>query len=438
MVMEVVNVNYKNDFVGAASFNTDTGVGAFQYDEKFVKTGIELSPLKMPLSNQVYTFPGLNFDTFKGLPGMLADSLPDDFGSAVMNAWIAGQGRSPDDITPLQRLQYIGKCGMGALEFAPASQVRHLNAAQQVEIQGLVDIVQGVLDASGAFEVALNPKGRAGHEGILALLSVGMSAGGARPKAVLAFNDDFTKVRSGQANVPPGFTRYLMKFDGVYEHSAGRETFADPMGFGAMEYVYHLMATQCGIRMMPCRLLDEGARRHFITQRFDRVGDKKIHVQTLNGMAHVDFKKPGSFSYAELFAVARELKLSANDAEQIIARMVFNIVARNHDDHSKNFAFMMQGKDWSLAPAYDLAYSYKPGSPWVNSHWMSLNGKRDDFVRDDFFSLEKLGTFFSRHKINDVIDRTLECVSKWPSLASEYGVPKLLADEVELNLRLYL
>ncbi|EPT2692006.1 type II toxin-antitoxin system HipA family toxin [Vibrio vulnificus] len=436
MVMEVITITYQGDLVGALSFDTEKGLGSFEYDPSFVKKGVELSPIKMPLSNRIYRFPELDFNTFKGLPGLIADSLPDDFGNAVLNAWVASQGRSPSDITPLQRLQYTGKRGMGALEYAPATKLRSLNASQQVEIQSLVSIAQEILDSRGNFEVELKQNGQDDREAMMSLLSVGMSAGGARPKAVLAFNEDFTQVRSGQTNVPSGFTHYLMKFDGVSEHNKNQETFGDPLGYGAMEFVYHLMANKCGVDMMPCRLLHEGNRRHFITQRFDRIKNSKVHVQTLNGLAHIDYKEPGSFSYAELFGIARQLKLSAVDAEQLFKRMTFNIIARNHDDHSKNFAFMLKKDRWSLAPAYDLAYSYKPGSKWVNNHWMSLNGKRDNFTRSDFYSLEKLSPIFSKRKIDDIIDTTIEHVSTWRQLAEEWDVPKTLIDEIQENLRL--
>ncbi|EHD0097962.1 type II toxin-antitoxin system HipA family toxin [Vibrio vulnificus] len=436
MVMEVITITYQGDLVGAVSFDTEKGLGSFEYDPGFVKKGVELSPIKMPLSNRIYRFTELDFNTFKGLPGLIADSLPDDFGNAVLNAWVASQGRSPSDITPLQRLQYTGKRGMGALEYAPATKLRSLNASQQVEIQSLVSIAQEILDSRGNFEVELKQNGQDDREAMMSLLSVGMSAGGARPKAVLAFNEDFTQVRSGQTNVPSGFTHYLMKFDGVSEHNKNQETFGDPLGYGAMEFIYHLMANKCGVDMMPCRLLHEGNRRHFITQRFDRIKNSKVHVQTLNGLAHIDYKKPGSFSYAELFGIARQLKLSAVDAEQLFKRMTFNIIARNHDDHSKNFAFMLKKDRWSLAPAYDLAYSYKPGSKWVNSHWMSLNGKRDNFTRSDFYSLEKLSPIFNKRKIDDIIDTTIEHVSTWRQLAEEWDVPKTLIDEIQENLRL--
>lgn len=437
MVIEVVSVKYNNQDVGAVSFNTQTGVGAFEYESRFIQSGIELSPIKMPLSRKIYSFPENSNETFKGLPGMIADSLPDDFGNAVMNAWIAGQGKSVSDITPLQRLQYTGKRGMGALTYSPAIQRKNLNRSQHVEIRSLISIAQEILDKREKFQVTLGSQGREDKEAMTALLSVGTSAGGARAKAVLAFNSDFTLVRSGQTNAPEGFTHFVMKFDGVSDTHKGRETFGDPLGYGTMEYVYHLMAKGCGIHMMPCRLLNEGSRRHFITQRFDRKDNRKIHIQTLNGMAHVDYKKVGSYSYEELFSLARALKLGPDDAMQIFRRMVFNIIARNHDDHSKNFTYMLDNQDkWQLAPAYDLAYSYKPESPWVSSHWMKFNGKRDNFIREDFYSLKKISPIFTKRKIDHIIEEITEHVSEWNNLAVEHSVPKSLIKLINSNLRL--
>ena len=439
MVKDVVSVKYKEHDVGAVSFNTETGIGLFEFESRFIKTGIELSPIKMPLSRKIYSFPEADPVVFNGLPGMIADSLPDDFGNAVLNAWIASQGKSTSDITPIDRLKYTGKRGMGALTYHPATQRKDLNASKHIEIQSLVSIAQEVLDQREQFKLALNAEGEEDKEAMMALLSVGVSAGGARPKAVLAFNDNFTQVRSGQTDAPEGFTHFLIKFDGVSEHRNDKETFGDPMGYGAMEYVYHLMAKACDINMMPCRLLEEGDRRHFITQRFDRDGNEKRHVQTLNGLAHISYKKVGSYSYAELFAMARELGLSSDDAMQIFKRMVFNIVARNHDDHPKNFGFMLDDQhQWQLSPAYDLAYSYKPGSPWVNSHWMTLNGKRDNFTREDFYSLEKLSPIFSKLKIDRIIEETKEHVSGWNDLAAEHSVPHSLLKLIGSNLRLTL
>jgi len=424
MVMEVVLVKFRDHDVGAVSYNTETRLGFFEYAPKFIRTGIELSPITMPLSDKIYSFPEADPATFKGLPGMIADSLPDDFGNAVMNGWIASQGKSVSDISPLQRLQYTGNRGMGALSYSPAIRKKGLNASQSLDISSLVSIAQSILNKRKQFSISLPPEGQENQKAMMALLSVGMCAGGARAKAVLAFNDDFTKVRSGQTNAPKGFTHYLMKFDGVSEHNTNEETFGDPTGYGTMEYVYYLMAKNCGIEMMPCHLLDEGSRRHFITKRFDRVGNTKIHVQTLNGLAHISFKQAGAYSYAELFAVARQLNLGAEEAMQLFKRMVFNVVARNHDDHSKNFGFML-GDDnrWQLSPAYDLAYSYKPGSPWVNSHCMQLNGKRDNFVRVVFFCFVSLCPLFKIKKKPRCIDETVEYVSQWKQRAKEHGVP---------------
>ncbi|MFT6985495.1 MAG: serine/threonine-protein kinase HipA [Psychromonas sp.] len=437
MVTEVVTVKFKEHEVGALSYNAQTQIGSFEYFSKFIKTGIELSPIKMPLSKKIYTFPQLDRETFKGLPGLIADSLPDDFGNAVMNAWIASQGKSTNDITPLQRLQYTGQRGMGALTYAPAVRRKNLNASQPIQIASLVSIAQEILNLRAQFNLNLGNNGQEDTEAMMSLLSVGMSAGGARPKAVLAFNKDFTQVRSGQTDAPDGFSHYLMKFDGVSEHNKNQETFGDPLGYGAMEYVYHLMAKACGINMMPCHLLNEGQRRHFLTKRFDRSGNDKIHVQTLNALEHVSYKKIGSYSYAELLGTARKLNLSPDDAIQLFKRMVFNVVARNHDDHAKNFGFMLDNdNNWQLAPAYDLAYSYKPDSHWVSKHWMTLNGKQDNFTRADFYSFEKLSPIFSKRKIDNILDSTIEEVSKWRKLATEQAVPKSLINEIEKNLRL--
>jgi len=437
--MEAISVAYQSHTVGALSFDTEAGTSAFQYTPAFTRSGLELSPIHMPLSDRIYSFPGLDYGAFRGLPGLLADSLPDDFGNAVLNAWVASQGGSAEQITPLQRLKYTGKRGMGALKFKPATQVKSLNASQEVEIMTLVKIAQEVLDSRTGFEVQLPGDGQEDKEAMLALLSVGMSAGGARPKAVLAFNDDFSQVRSGQVNIPEGFTHYIVKFDGVTEHRRNEETFGDPLGYSVMEYVYSLMARNCGIDIMPCRLLNEGPRQHFMTQRFDRAGNHRIHFQSLNGLAHVSYKRPGEYSYAELFGVARRLKLPASAAEQLFRRMVFNVVSRNHDDHSKNFAFLFDDQEgWRLAPAFDVAFSYKPGSKWVNNHWMTINGKRDEFTREDFYSFESQSPLFSKRKVDAILGEVTAAVAHWPALAREHGVPKTFAQFITKNLRLSL
>lgn len=441
MVTEVIRIEYQGQAVGAASYDTETGLGSFEYEPAFRRTGIELSPIHMPLSDRIYTFPGLERATFKGLPGLLADSLPDDFGNAVLNAWVARQGRVPADITPLQRLQYTGTRGMGALEFRPAESVRGFKASQAVNIEALVGIAQEILDARSSFAVDLAGKGAEDRDAMQALLSVGTSAGGARPKAVLAFNDDFTQARSGQTDAPAGYTHYLLKFDGVEEHRKDAQTFGDPKGFGALEYVYYLMARQCGIAMMPCRLLPEGNRRHFITQRFDRRGNAKVHIQTLCAIAHASFKQVGLYSYEEVLQTMRQMRLPVTDAMELLRRVVFNVIARNHDDHTKNFSFMMdpETNTWSLAPAYDVAYAYKPGSHWVDQHAMSLNGKRDNFTRADLLSLVSTSASTTLVRgMRDAIDRTLAVVSNFATLAREHEVPEPLIELVSGNLRLGL
>ncbi|MDR0781702.1 MAG: type II toxin-antitoxin system HipA family toxin [Pseudomonadales bacterium] len=436
---EAIEVTYLGRECGALSYDSESQLGAFEYAPSFRANGLELAPLTLPLGERIYTFPTLDFSAFRGLPGLVADSLPDDFGNAVLDAWVARQGQQVADITPLQRLQYIGERGMGALGFRPATRLRKLNASQNVALDALVHIAQDVLDQRRDFKLHLGSAGTEDTDAMLALLSVGSSAGGARAKAVLAFNQDFTMVRSGQVNVPPGFTHYLLKFDGVTEHRRNQETFGDPLGYSTMEYVYALMARNAGIHMMPCRLLDEGRRRHFLTKRFDRDGNQRIHMLTLNGLAHLSYRQPGSSSYEALFAVARRLHLGAAEAEQLFRRMAFNVVARNHDDHAKNTAFLMGGQGrWTLAPAYDLAYSYKPGSAWVNAHWMQLNGKREDFTRADFHGLEKLSPLFSRPWIDRVLDEVTSAVARWPVLAKEYEVPSTLARAITDNLRLKL
>jgi serine/threonine-protein kinase HipA len=268
---------------------------------------------------------------------------------------------------------------------------------------------------------------------------VGTSAGGARAKALVAINNDRTEIRSGQVDASEGFEHYLLKFDGIVEHGNNRETFGDPQGFGRMEYAYYLMAKAAGIAMTPCELLMDGERAHFLTQRFDRIGNHKLHYQSLCAMDHADFKMPGHYSYEQLFAVARQLRLTRAEAVEIYRRMVFNIIARNHDDHSKNFGFILPGPHapWQLAPAFDIAYSYKPGSPWVNSHQLSVNGKRDNFVRDDLLVMAKLISNFTK-EAKLIIQQILDVVSQWESYARTAEVPANLTHEIQKNLRLNL
>lgn len=412
----IARVEIWGQTVGALSYDRDTGLCAFQYDPSWVRTAVELSPVKLPLSNRIYQFPALPRETYRGLPGAFADSLPDDFGNALVDAWLARMGRDKDSFSGLERLLYTGRRGMGAFEYFPSIDTG-LESPEIVELDSLIDIAQTVLNERAKLSGTLI--GDTSSESLYALFQVGTSAGGARPKAIIGINKARTEIRSGQIDLPEGFEHYLLKFDGVSERSRTKETFGEPQGFGRMEYAYYRMAKDAGINMSDCELLMDGVRAHFMTKRFDRIGNKKVHYQSLCAMDHADYKMPGHYSYEQLFSLMRSMKLSRAQALELYRRMVFNIVARNHDDHTKNFGFILNEQHkWELAPAFDMAYSYKPGSKWLNSHQMSLNGKRDDFTRKDLLApAEKF-----KKEANQIIDEIIEIVSQWPKYAKEAEV----------------
>lgn len=421
--------------VGALAWSPDIALATFEYTPEWISTGVQIAPLRMPSHTEgarIFQFPQLNRDTYKGLPACFADTLPDDFGNAVINAWLARNGRDPQSFNPLERLLYSGKRGMGALEYAPALRQTQ-TVSSRVELESLIGMAQQVLDQRAGVSSQLY------NDDLTAILQVGTSAGGARAKALVAINKNRTEIRSGQVDAPEGFEHYLLKFDGIVEHGNNRETFGDPQGFGRMEYAYYLMAKDAGINMTPCELLIDGQRAHFLTQRFDRIGNHKLHYQSLCAMDHADFKMPGYYSYEQLFAVARQLRLTRAEAVEIYRRMVFNIIARNHDDHSKNFGFLLASPraQWQLAPAFDVAYSYKPGSPWVNSHQLSLNGKRDGFIREDLLAAAKLISNFTK-EAKSIIQQSLDVISQWEKYAQLAEVPTSFAREIKQHLRLSL
>ncbi|MCB1964597.1 MAG: type II toxin-antitoxin system HipA family toxin, partial [Candidatus Accumulibacter sp.] len=343
--------------IGAVSLEAGRDHAAFQYEPAFARSGIELSPLVMPLSDRVYEFPTLPRETFHGLPGLLADSLPDRFGNALINAWLATQGRTPESFSPVERLCYTGSRGMGALEFSPVLGPRSRQAAK-IEIDALVRLASDILTQRNALKATL--AGAAREKALNDLLRVGTSAGGARAKVVIAWNPGTNELRPGQVATGEGFEYWLLKFDGV---SGNRDReLDDRQGCGAIEYAYHLMARAAGITMSDCRLLEESGRRHFMTRRFDRLaGGEKLHMQSLCALAHFDFNHAGAHAYEQALLTIRQLQLPMAALEEQFRRMVFNIVARNQDDHVKNIAFLMdkQGR-WSLAPAFDVTYSYNP------------------------------------------------------------------------------
>ena len=422
--------------LGALAYDPASGFSTFEFSPWWREQGVEIAPLRMPLADTKYQFPGLSTETYRGLPAVFADTLPDDFGNAVIDAWLARNGRDVDSFTPVERLLYTGQRGMGALEFAPAIK-RGINEATNLEIDSLVMIAQTVLNERAHWNQRISrAQLNENDEAMQAILQVGTSAGGARAKAVIAVNAGRTQIRSGQVDAPEGFEHYLLKFDGVEEHKADAETFGDPQGYGRMEYAYYLMAKDAGINISDSELLIEGGRAHFMTRRFDRTGNRKRHYVSLCAMDHADYKKPGRYSYEQLLSVARQLRLPREDAIEIFRRMVFNVIARNHDDHTKNFGFLLDGFDshWRLSPAFDVAYSYKKGSPWVDRHQLSLNGKRDDFVHDDLMAVARLISNF--REARKIIDQVSEVVRQWQHYAESAQVFLPLQQEVQRNLRL--
>jgi serine/threonine-protein kinase HipA len=421
MIHDVAEIRLWQQTVGALALDRQKNLYTFEYHPNWLKSGIEIAPLTMPIASgqTPFSFPRLNEETFKGLPGCLADSLPDDFGNAVINAWLGANGRDIHSFSAVERLLYTSTRGMGALEFYPGIGDENTLSSQPLALNTLLETAQQVLDAPAHAGGSLNMP----EEALSSILQVGTSAGGARPKAVVALNADRTEIRSGQIDAPAGFEHYLLKFDGVSEKTSRQETFGDPLGYGLMEYTYYQMAKLCGIEMAHCELLFDGNRAHFLTQRFDRDGNDKHHVQTLCAMEHTDYKNPGHYSYEALLQTARKLKLSRKEAIEIYRRMVFNVIARNHDDHTKNFAFMLNksGK-WQLAPAYDLAFSYRPGSKWVAQHNISLNQKRDDFQLSDLQAVAtQISNFTTQAK--QIIEQTQDAVSRWPQMAKANDVP---------------
>jgi len=404
--------------IGAVALDEGRDVATFQYDPDFARSGIELSPVAMPLSERVYEFPALPRNTFHGLPGLLADSLPDKFGNALVNAWLATQGRTPESFNAVERLCYTGARGMGALEFAPALGPK-ARKASKIEVDALVRLAGEVLTHRGDLQAHFHEAGK--EQALRDILSVGTSAGGARAKAVIAWNRATNEVRSGQIATDAGFDYWLLKFDGV----AGNrdKELEDPKGYGAIEYAYHLMAKAAGITMTECRLLEENGRRHFMTRRFDRLaGGTKLHLQSLCALAHFDFNQAGAYAYEQALFTIRQLKLPMATVEEQFRRMVFNIVARNQDDHVKNIAFLMNKQgEWSLAPAFDVTYSYNPSGPWTATHQMTLNGKRDVFARGDFEAGAKAAGM-KRGRAATIIEEVRAAVQRWPEFAAEAGV----------------
>lgn len=433
-MVDVAEIKMWGELVGAVRWDESQQLGFFQYEPAFIRKGWDLSPIKMPISqgSVIYSFPDLRpsrgdmNDTFKGLPGLLADVLPDKYGNRLINTWLVQQGRAEHSMNPVEKLCFIGARGMGALEFEP-SQFKANTRNFSLELDGLVDMAKRILNERESFSTNLNKEE---EKAMMEILKIGTSAGGARPKAVIAYNPKTGEVKSGQGNVPHGFEHWLLKLDGV-----SGEQFGDSNGWGRIEYAYYLMAKDCKIEINECKLLEENGRAHFMTKRFDRDGNTKHHIQSLCGLQHYDFNDMYGYSYEQVFQTMRMLRLTYPEAEQMFRRMVFNVLATNYDDHTKNFSFIMKSDaSWQLAPAYDLCFSFDPTNQWVSKQTLSINGKRLEILRDDLMSIAKDNNIKKGEKIIDEMNAVIKSWSKYAAIAK---VKKALKERINNNLNVY-
>lgn len=424
-MVDIARANLYGQPVGTFRWDNNRQLAHFEYADSFIGKGLEPSPILMPVrQGRIYSYSDIGRETFKGLPGMLADSLPDTYGRALFDRWLALTGRSSGNA--VETLCFLGKRCMGALEFEPAMDAPY-NPDVRIELDSLVEVASEALSEKEEFGANLEEDKKAA---IAEIVRLGTSAGGQRAKAIIAYNPLTGEVRSGQIEAPEGFDYYLIKLDGVTAEAGFRET----QNFGRLEYSFYRLVKECGIEMSDCSLIEENGRAHFLTKRFDRQNGEKIHMQTLCGIAHYDYRNPRSYSYEQAFNVMRALRLPYSQAQEMYRRMVFNVVIRNQDDHTKNISFLMdrQGK-WTLSPAYDMGFAYNPKGGWTAQHQMSINGKFDDITRQDLLE------FARRNNIKEaaeIIDRIAEVSSRWPLLARECEVPKLMIGAIVPNLKL--
>lgn len=415
--------------IGAVTWLEDKEVGVFQYAPEFLGSNIHLSPLMMPLDASPYEFPALARNTFKGLPGLLSDSLPDKYGNVLIDEWLASKGRTAASFHPVERLCYVGTRGMGALEFEPAT-LGPPASKGAVEVASLVDLVNRILNRRAGLEGVFTSVDD--QEAINDILRVGTSAGGARAKAILAWNPTTNKFRSGQLQAESGFEYWIMKFDGVTSYIDME--ISTPKGYGRIEYAYHLMALEAGIEMSKCRLHHEGGRSHFMTKRFDRTAKGgKLHMQSLGAIAHYDYRHPGSYSYEQAIQVIRRLELPRDDLNQQVLRAIFNVIGRNCDDHVKNIAFLMNRRgEWCLSPAFDISYAWNPSGEWTSRHQMSVNGKREGIKRKDLVRLANAADI-KMLRANQMIDSVIGVVRRWPEFAGKAGVADARIKDIQMH-----
>ena len=432
--MTVAAVELWGTRIGAVALTDSNGVASFEYEPSFLASGIQLAPLMMALAARVYSFPELQRRTFRGLPGLLADSLPDRFGNNLINAWLARQGRTPESFDAVERLCYTGQRGMGALEFKPV-QGPSAQTSGAIQIAELVALASEILSQQQG--LATSFQGPEREEALQTILRVGTSAGGARAKALIVWNASTGEVRSGQLEAPPGFSHWLLKFDGVSGNKD--KELEDPQGYGLIELAYSRMARAAGITMTDCRLLEENGRQHFMTRRFDRDdAGNKLHMQSLGALAHFDYNEPGSYSYEQAFLVMRQLQLPMQALEEQYRRMVFNLIARNQDDHVKNIAFLMdRDGQWSLSPAFDITWSFNPAGDWTATHQMSVNGKRDQFTRADLLAVGRSAQL-KRGRAEAIAEEVIAAVRDWPLYAAEANVREESCSQIQASHRLNL
>lgn len=439
--MIAVEVKLWGTTIGALSMQEGESVARFEYAPGFIGAGVEPSPIRMPVSAKIYSFPELS-QTFKGLPGLFADSIPDKFGNKLIDSWLTKQGRDPASFTALERLCYTGNRGMGALEFYPIEGPAATDN-DTLDVENLRNFAASVLNNRKNFKANIDAAGNSTIPPLKTkkqqstfeqILRVGTSAGGARAKVLIAYDESTGEIRSGQVANSENFSYWLLKLDDVKNNSDKEK--ADVQGYGPIEYTYYQMALAAGIQMSECRLLEKSGHRHFMTRRFDRLaGGKKLHYQSLCALAHYDFNAAGAYSYEQAFMVIKQLGLGYEALEQMFRRAIFNIYARNQDDHAKNIGFLMNKQGaWSLAPAFDMTYAYNPDGLWTGSHQMTFNGKRDNFTIDDFKAVARFaGLKQGRHK--KILGDVQEAVSAWPKLAKKNDVNAAYIKQIKATHR---
>ncbi len=425
--------------IGAVSWYDKRSIAAFQYTPEFTSGDIEVSPLVMPLRDAPYEFPNLSRDTFKGLPGMLADCLPDKFGNALIDVWLAQQNRLPESFNPVERLCYAGSRAMGALEFKPSLR-DSAQADRLIDVAELTSLANAILSERESLQGNLFSitNAQENSTAVQEILRVGTSAGGARAKAVLAWNEKTGAFKSGQTAADPGFSHWLLKFDGVSNNTD--KELADPMGYGRIEYAYSLMAKEAGLAMSECRLFEEGGRAHFMTRRFDRpAGEPKIHYASLYGLAHMAYSAPGthSHSYEDYFEVIEALDLSPESRLEAYRRMVFNVFGCNRDDHTKNFGFVMdESGEWGLAPAFDITYAFNPlPGKWTATQQMSIGGKREAVTREDLWAIGRQCSVATLPKLKSAIDTVISALENWSGFAQKAGVGDEVSSRIQAAIR---